>query len=278
MGAKPASQKLIIYILRRDLRLADNPVFHELCRTYSSQTNTFTHILPLYVFPAHQVEISGFIPEASEAAATPKSPYQEARSQVGGFWRCGPHRAKFLAESVWDLKQSLEKAGNGLVIRAGVVEDIISTTIDGLEAKPEVDSTGKESSEERDVDVVGVWMAADEGFEEKQEQEKVRQAVEKRGKEFRLFQDEKFFVDEYVFHFMDAVTMPYYSLLTSHTAEIYLSNPSTSCLTSTRPFGNHLSHYGNVLVRHFPVLPSFHHCCQRHWCLPSHLPLLSQIP
>jgi deoxyribodipyrimidine photo-lyase len=191
MGAQSASQKLIIYILRRDLRLSDNPVFHELSRIHNSPDATFTHILPLYVFPAHQVEISGFIPEAADPAATAKSPYPEARSQVGGFWRCGPHRVKFLAESVWDLKQSLEGTQNGLIIRAGMVEDVVSSAIDRLEAK-----SGNEGADGNDVQVLGVWMTADEGVEEKQEQEKVRRVVEERGKEFRIFQDEKFYIDE----------------------------------------------------------------------------------
>jgi deoxyribodipyrimidine photo-lyase len=96
MASNPALP-VVIYALRRDLRLSDNPVFCELSHEFLSGSPSFTHILPLYVFPADQVEISGFIPEDAESEATPKSPYPEARSQVGGFWRCGPHRAKFLA-------------------------------------------------------------------------------------------------------------------------------------------------------------------------------------
>ena len=40
-------------------------------------------------------------------------------------------------------------------------------------------------------------MTADEGFEEKQELEEVKQVVEEHGKEFRALQDEKYFVHEY---------------------------------------------------------------------------------
>jgi deoxyribodipyrimidine photo-lyase len=199
------TSRVLIYVLRRDLRLSDNPVFHELAREYHSEASTFTHILPLYVFAAHQIEISGFIPEATDPAATPKSPYPEARSQVAGFWRCGPHRAKFLAESVWDLKQSLENVGNGLIIRTGMVVDIVRDIIEQLErgsqaASESTSTSGKDatgSSSTAGVEVTGVWMTADEGSEEKVEQGDVQRLLEDRGKQFRLFQDEKYYVDEY---------------------------------------------------------------------------------
>jgi deoxyribodipyrimidine photo-lyase len=204
--ASPSVSRVLIYVLRRDLRLSDNPVFHELSRAYNSEAPPFTHILPIYVFPAHQIEISGFIPEAAESAATPKSPYPEARSEVAGFWRCGPHRAKFLAESVWDVKQSLERAGNGLIIRAGMVVDIVRDAIDHMEkgegtafGPASGSGSGKDASESKssgEVEVVGVWMTADEGVEEKNEQQEVQGMVESREKQFRLFQDEKYYVDE----------------------------------------------------------------------------------
>jgi deoxyribodipyrimidine photo-lyase len=203
MASSPVS-RVLIYILRRDLRLSDNPVFHELSRVYHSEAASFTHILPLYIFAAHQVEVSGFIPNASESAVTPRSPYPEARSEVAGFWRCGPHRAKFLAESVWDLKESLQKAGNDLVVRAGMLIDIVRDAIDhweneSVDASKAISEPGKDATDAKSgpkVEVAGVWMTADEGIEEKSEQEEVQRLVEGRGKEFRLFQDEKYYVDE----------------------------------------------------------------------------------
>ncbi|KAF2430368.1 cryptochrome [Tothia fuscella] len=213
----PPSQKLLIYILHYDLRLSDNPVFHELSRIHSNGTPAFTHILPLYVFPAHQVEVSGFIPEGDEQAAISKSPYPEARSQIAGFWRCGPHRAKFLAESVWDLKQSLGRVGSGLVIRVGMVAEIVQNMIDHFEGKTEGTPgvlPGSESvlpdksSIAPKVEVLGVWMTTDEGDEEKQDQEKVRRVVEGHGKEFRAFQDEKFFIDDRDLPFKSVSDLP----------------------------------------------------------------------
>jgi deoxyribodipyrimidine photo-lyase len=178
--------RILVYLLRRDLRLSDNPVFFEAAKQYSAESN-FTHFLPIYVFPAQQIEVSGFL-KTSDPLKQPTSPYPEARSQVAGYWRCGPHRAKFLAESVWDLKESLEHAESGLVIRAGLIADVIRHAFDHLEKpKDEADST----------EIVGVWMTGDVTAEERQEELEVQQIVEGHGKEFRLFTDEKYFVDEY---------------------------------------------------------------------------------
>jgi len=149
------------------------------------QQPPFTHLLPIYVFPAQQVEVSGFL-KASDSAKYPKSPYPEARSQVAGFWRCGPHRAKFLAESVWDLKDSLERAGSGLEIRVGLLADVVKDAFDFFEA-----------GGRRLAEVYGVWMTGEVAVEELQEECDVQRIVEEHGKEFRLFADEKFFVDEY---------------------------------------------------------------------------------
>ena len=178
--------RILVYLLRRDLRHSDNPVLFEAAKEYSCESK-FTHFLPIYTFPAQQIEVSGFL-KGSE----PSSPYPEARSQVAGNWRCGPHRAKFLAESVWDLKESLELAESGLVIRAGLIADVIRHTFDYLEK-----SHSTSSPQTRRAEIVGVWMTGDVTAEERQEELEVQQIVEGHGKEFRLFTDEKFFVDEY---------------------------------------------------------------------------------
>ncbi len=172
-------QRVLIYLLRRDLRLSDNPVFHEIHKISQQSQKSFTHVLPLYVFAAQQVEVSGFLSESES-----RSPYPEARSEVGKFWRCGPHRAKFLAESVWDLKSQLEKTGSGLLIRAGtlgrVVEDLL---------------TQFQHSDEG-VAVSAIWMTEEEGVEEKREERDVRKAAGKLKVDFKLWLDEKYFIDE----------------------------------------------------------------------------------
>ena len=137
-----SDSKVLIYLMRRDLRVSDNPILHSL----GTQTDHgFTHLLPLYVFAAQQLEVSGFVDPGA------KSPYPEARSQVGGFWRCGPHRAKFLSESVWDLKASLEKLGSGLCIRVGMVGEVVKKILE---------------AEQSEMKVGAVWMTGEEGAEE----------------------------------------------------------------------------------------------------------------
>ena len=162
--------KILIYLMRRDLRVSDNPILHSLA---TEKDHGFTHLLPLYVFAAQQLEVSGFI------EGNVKSPYPEARSQVGAFWRCGPHRVKFISESVWDLKESLEKLGSGLCIRVGMVNEVISRLL-----------------EESGLKVGGVWMTGEEGVEERREERDVKRICEQCGVNFKLWVDEKYLLDE----------------------------------------------------------------------------------
>lgn len=140
----------------------------------------FTHVLPVFVFPADQLEISGFLSSEQE-----RSPYPEARSQVGGFWRCGRLRAKFVAESVWDLKKDLEDSGSGLELRVGSVKDAVQSVVDGYR-------------ERSDAEVHGLWMTSEDAWEEWEEQEDVKEIMAREDKEFKLWTDEKYFVDEWV--------------------------------------------------------------------------------
>lgn len=169
-----SNPRILIYILRRDLRLRDNPVFHEVSKLASQSHRPFTHLLPIYVFSANQIEISGFL-----GTGQTKSPYPEARSPVGGFWRCGHRRAKFLAEACWDVKTQLEQAGSGLHLRVGMVGDVVRDLLEKMGAE-----------------VGEVWMTSEEGVEEKREERSVRTAVEEAGLKLRLWKDEKYFIDD----------------------------------------------------------------------------------
>ena len=179
MKASTKRSKIIIYLLRRDLRLEDNPIFYKIANNDPDNLE-FTYFLPIYIFSAQQIEVSGFLKSSDP------SPYPEARSRIAKFWRCGPHRAKFLAESIWDLKESLERIGSGLVTRAGLTKDVIQHAFDYFEK----DEAGQ-------AEIVEVWMTGDVTAEEKEEERKVQQIVEEHGKTFRIFKDEKYFVDEY---------------------------------------------------------------------------------
>ncbi|KAF2669504.1 cryptochrome [Microthyrium microscopicum] len=192
-----ATPKILIYLLRRDLRLADNPVFHEICQAFRNKTKnvSFTHLLPIYVFSAHQIEVSGLLSE-DDGAQKSVSPFPEARSKLARFWRCGPHRAKFLAENVWDLKESLESHGSGMAIRVGRIHEVVQDAFKFFDADK---SRGE---------VVGVWMTKDITAEEQTEELEVQKVVKAGGKEFRLFKDEKYFVDDDDFPFNGMSNLP----------------------------------------------------------------------
>ncbi|EME49770.1 hypothetical protein DOTSEDRAFT_144060, partial [Dothistroma septosporum NZE10] len=171
-------QRVLIYLLRRDLRLADNPILNEISRLNQHSQRPFTHVLPVYVFPAQQVEVSGFLSPGEE-----KSPYPEARSATARFWRCGKLRAKFLAESVFDLQNDLEKFSSGLTIRIGTVKDVVRSILDGYRQRD-------------DAEVHALWMTGEDGWEEQIEENDVRDLMHSEKKEFKLWNDEKYFVDD----------------------------------------------------------------------------------
>lgn len=172
--------RILVYILRRDLRLADNPIFHEVARLQKQSQHAFTHFLPIYIFPANQVEIGGFIPTPAK-----RSPYPEARSEVAGFWRCEQLRAKFLAECVWDLKDDLASVGSDLVIRVGTVGDVVRQVM-------------QHYAERKEADISASWMTQEEGVEEKREERQVERACAQNKVDYKLWTDEKYLVDEYV--------------------------------------------------------------------------------
>lgn len=164
---------ILVYLLRHDLRFSDNPILHCLA---SQKDHGFTHLLPVYVFSADRIEVSGFIKDGSA------SPYPEARSKVSNVWRTGPHRAKFITQCVFDLKEHLESAGSGLLIRVGKPSDVLADLMEGLSQRQEK--------------VGAVWIIKEEGVEEQREQKAFSEICTKTGADFRLFDDEKYYVDE----------------------------------------------------------------------------------
>ncbi|KAI9748383.1 MAG: hypothetical protein M1815_003306 [Lichina confinis] len=181
--------KILIYLLRRDLRLADNPIFYELGRLSRLSQRPFTHVLPVYVFPVQQVEVSGFL--SSQDASCP---YPEARSRVAGFWRCGPHRARFLAETIWDTRSMLERVGSGLEIRIGRLGEVVGRLVEAASAA--------------DGSIVAVWMTREQTVEEKMEEREVREVTQANDIQFKLFNDEKYFIDDRDLPFQNPADVP----------------------------------------------------------------------
>ncbi|KAI1374914.1 cryptochrome [Hypoxylon crocopeplum] len=163
----------LVYIVRHDLRVSDNPILHHLA---STSDHGFTHVLPLFVLLPHQIEVSGFLKEGSQ------SPFPEAKSKVGRYWRCGPHRAKFIAQSIWNLKENLEKLGSDLTIRIGTYGEVLKSLIDGLR--------------QDGLNVGGVWAIEEEGYEEKRDEKNIEDTCSSLGVDFRKWVDEKYFIDD----------------------------------------------------------------------------------
>jgi deoxyribodipyrimidine photo-lyase len=85
----------ILYWFRNDLRLSDNEALFR-------SVNQAENIFPVYIF-----DIREFQPTAL------------------GFTKTGAFRAKFLTESVRDLKEKLQEQGGDLIVRVGHPEEII---------------------------------------------------------------------------------------------------------------------------------------------------------
>ncbi|KAK4117758.1 cryptochrome, partial [Canariomyces notabilis] len=164
---------VLIYVMRRELRASDQPIFHHLASTSS---HGFSHLLPVYVFHAKQIDISGFVSQGS------MNPYPPARSRLGNYPRCGPHRARFLGESVVELQQSLESLGSGLVIRVGMIDDVVRSLAEGLTTNG--------------YKVAAIWMTSHEGTEEKHDEKTVADLCGDLGAGFRLWEDEKYLIDD----------------------------------------------------------------------------------
>lgn len=100
-------KKVLICLLRLDLRINDNPLFHFAHIAESSQysppkqsvkfnegrfpderelSSTATHLVPLYVFDEREIELSG-LPDYQRRGP-------EARTADFGFWKTGGFRAR----------------------------------------------------------------------------------------------------------------------------------------------------------------------------------------
>lgn len=89
----PAAGVVFHWFRNGDLRLHDNPA---LDRSASICAKTNSNIVPVFCFD-------------------PRIFGDQARSEFGSL-KCGPRRAKFILESVADLRQSLEKRGSHLLV------------------------------------------------------------------------------------------------------------------------------------------------------------------
>jgi deoxyribodipyrimidine photo-lyase len=110
-------RSIVIAVLRNDLRIHDNAVLSHALKSDAS------HVLPVFCFDERQVDLSGL----------PGYPSTTARTRLCGFWRTGPHRLRFLTETVLELRQSLRDRGSDLLIRFGRPGKIVANLVKALE-------------------------------------------------------------------------------------------------------------------------------------------------
>ncbi|RAR08412.1 cryptochrome dash [Stemphylium lycopersici] len=233
--------RILLYILRRDVRLSDNPIFHSASlqasrpnsRSSSSSDRrhrddsltsehggaNFTHLLPVYVFPANQIEVSGFLSSPSA-----KCPYPEARSEQAGIWRTGAHRAKFIADGVWDLKEKIAalKCGSGLEMRVGRIPDVVSDILTWY------------AKHEDEGEISEVWMTGEDATEEKRDEASVRKLTEQHGVDFKVWDDEKYYIDDRDLPYDDISDLPNVYTTYRKGFEPLRDRPRNTLLTPTR--------------------------------------------
>ncbi|KAG9283299.1 cryptochrome DASH-like [Astyanax mexicanus] len=114
-----ASPRTVVCLLRNDLRLHDNEVFHWALRNAD-------HIVPLYCFdPRHYLGTQHF-----------------------NF----PFRLRFLLDSVKDLRATLKKTGSSLIVRRGKPEEVVNDLIKQLGSVSTVVFHEEVTSEEKQVE------------------------------------------------------------------------------------------------------------------------------
>lgn len=114
-------KKRVIVWFRKDLRLHDNEALADALRTSEE-------VIPVYVF--------------DERVFKGQTKY--------GFSKTGPHRAKFIIESITDLRNSLKSIGSNLIVRVGKPEEVL------LELAQEVKSAWVFCNRERMAEEVAV--------------------------------------------------------------------------------------------------------------------------
>jgi deoxyribodipyrimidine photolyase len=102
------SKPLHFHWFRQDLRLHDNPALNKCIQNSnkSSKNDVSTGIVPIYCFD-------------------PRFLGGDTMTKFGSQ-KCGVMRAKFLLESVEDLRSNLEKKGSGLMVAYGHTEDVMA--------------------------------------------------------------------------------------------------------------------------------------------------------
>jgi Deoxyribodipyrimidine photolyase len=126
---QPTALPLHIHWFRQDLRLLDNPALNKTIKNsmFSPENDISKGIIPIYCFDPRFVGGNTMTPFGSQ--------------------KCGVIRAKFLLDSVIDLRKNLEKKGSGLVVAYGKPEEVLSKLCKALQGEL---AAGKDDSEKEE--------------------------------------------------------------------------------------------------------------------------------
>ncbi|XP_064599699.1 cryptochrome DASH-like [Liolophura sinensis] len=131
--------RLVICLFRNDLRFHDNQMLH-----WAHRNADF--VLPLYCFdPRHLKDTWHY-----------------------HFPKTGPHRLRFLLDTVRDLRQTLQQHGSGLIVREGEPEKLIPDLIKRLSAGHHVHTVALQkevTKEELDVETALISACTQHGVE-----------------------------------------------------------------------------------------------------------------
>lgn len=147
--------KLIVWF-RKDLRLHDH-------RALAGALKREAEIIPVYIFDRREFETTAF-----------------------GFPKTGAHRAKFLIESVRDLRENLRKIGSELIVRVGMPEKILPDMA-------------------RDLGATGIFFSKEATDEEIRVEEALESAVAGKGISLASFWDSTLYLPEDIPYSMDKI-------------------------------------------------------------------------
>lgn len=150
-----AARRPVIMWFRNDLRLDCNDALLEANRSGSA-------LLPVYCFDPRE-----FRKVCGSTVVVPL--YYEQKQGAAGFERTGAYRARFLLQSVADLRQRLRACGSDLLVRVGCPEDVLPALADKVNAarvfchaevnadEVAVESAVRDALEHQGTDLAGRW-------------------------------------------------------------------------------------------------------------------------
>ncbi|XP_053121667.1 cryptochrome DASH-like [Hemicordylus capensis] len=124
----------VLCLLRNDLRFHDHQVLQW-------AHNHADHVIPLYCF----------------------DPRHYRGTHCYNFPKTGPHRLKFLLESVEDLRETLKNKGSNLVVRKGRPEEVVHDLIAQLGSVAAVAFHEEATQEELDVEKALLQVCSEQG-------------------------------------------------------------------------------------------------------------------